>query len=54
MIFLYFLAAIVVNFTNTESQVIEGINVIFNSELSGTEVFWWGLLAAFIIEVITG
>lgn len=54
MIFLYLLASLVVNFTNTSTQVVEGINVIFNSELSGTEVFWWGLIAAFVVEMITG
>lgn len=54
MIFLYILVVIIVNFTETAPRFIEGINTCFNTNLSGTQIFWSGLFIVFIIELLTG
>lgn len=54
MIGVYLIATLVVNLMDKTEQVIAGINTMINNDLSGVEVFWWGLLIAFLLDVVTG
>lgn len=53
MTILYLIAALAINVTDSAPRMIEGINVCINGQLSGTAIFWYGLLVAFIIDLIT-
>jgi len=53
MIFLYLIAVLIVNIAGVSPQVIDGINTCFNSDLSGVALFWYGLLIAFIVGLLT-
>lgn len=52
MVVIYLIAAIIINYTEKTTQVIEGINTIIQNDLSGTAIFWWGLLIVFIIDAV--
>ena len=54
MIGVYLIATLVVNLMDKTEQVIAGINTMINNDLSGVEVFWWGLLIAFLLDIVTG
>ena len=54
MTIIYLIVALAVNLTDSAPRIIEGINVCINGQLSGTAIFWYGLLIAFIIDLITG
>lgn len=54
MIGVYLIATLVVILMDKTEQVIAGINTMTNNDLSGTEIFWWGLLIAFLLDVVTG
>lgn len=53
MVVIYLIVAWAINIGNDTAQVIEGVNIIFDSGLNGTEIFWWGLLVSFILGLIT-
>lgn len=53
MIGVYLIATLIVVLMDKTKQVVEGINTIINNDLSGVEVFWWGLLIAFLLDVVT-
>ncbi|WP_177184337.1 hypothetical protein [Psychrobacillus sp. OK032] len=53
MTILYLIAVLAINVTDSAPRMIEGINVCINGQLSGTAIFWYGLLIAFIIDLIT-
>lgn len=54
MIGVYIIVSLIVVLTDKTEQVIAGINTMINNDLSGAEVFWWGLLIAFLLDVVTG
>lgn len=54
MIGVYLIATLVVILMDKTGQVIAGINTMINNDLSGVEVFWWGLLIAFLLDIVTG
>jgi len=53
MIAIYLLGVIIVNIFGLTPNVIDAVNALFNSDLSGTAIFWYGLLAAFILGLLT-
>lgn len=53
MTVIYLLVALVIHFAHTSPQLIEGVNTIFNSNLSGVSIFWYGLLIVVILDLLT-
>lgn len=52
MVVIYLIAAMIINYTEKTTQVIEGINTIIQNDLSGTAIFWWGLLIVVILDSV--
>lgn len=53
MTFVYLIVVLIINATDKTPQFIEGVNICFNSNISGTSLFWIGLLIAIVLDFIT-
>ncbi|MEK4025320.1 hypothetical protein [Sporosarcina sp. FSL W7-1283] len=53
MTFIYLVVALIINLTDKTPQFVEGLNICFNSNMTGTSLFWIGLLVAVVLEAVT-